>query len=140
MLSMTGTFAHNIDGKGRLFVPAKLREDLGSVAYLTMGIDKCLAIYPEETWRIFGEKFASLPMAKSRSMRQMFAKAIKCEPDSQGRIIVPQNLRTYAGLDKEVVVIGVHNRVEIWNADLWYADEEEMTPEKMSALFEELEV
>ena len=140
MVSVTGTYEHSIDAKGRLFVPAKLREDLGSICYMTMGIDDCLAIYPLESWQVFTEKFAALPMSKSRLMRALFANAVKCEPDSQGRIVVPQTLRQYAGLTKEVVIIGVHNRAEIWDADKWRATQEEMTPEKMAELLESLEV
>ncbi len=139
MGSVTGTYEHSIDAKGRLFIPAKLREELGSVCYLTLGIDACLAIYPEESWNVFTEKFASLPMTQSRAMRQIFAKAAKCEPDSQGRILIPQFLRKYAKLEKDVVIIGVHNRAEIWDAATWYAQEEEMTPEKMAALMQELD-
>ncbi len=140
MNSVTGTYEHNLDAKGRLFIPAKLREDLGSICYLTMGIDDCLAIYPLESWNVFTEKFASLPMTKSRLMRPLFANASKCEPDSQGRILIPPALRKYAGLEREVVIIGVHNRAEIWAADKWYATQEEMTPEKMAALLQSLEV
>ncbi len=140
MTSVTGTYEHSIDAKGRLFVPAKLREDLGSISYLTMGIDGCLAIYPMESWEIFTDKFAALPMSKSRAMRPIFANAMKCEPDSQGRIIIPQALRKYAGLTKEVVIIGVHNRAEIWDAETWNQSQEEMTPEAMAALLESLDV
>lgn len=140
MVSVTGTYEHNMDAKGRLFVPAKLREDLGSTCYLTMGIDHCLAIYPLESWNVFTEKFASLPMSKSKYMRPLFANAVKCEPDSQGRIVIPPILRQYAGLTKEVVIIGVHNRAEIWDAERWRATQEEMTPEVMAQLMEGLEV
>ena len=131
---MTGTYEHNIDAKGRLFIPAKLREELGVTFHLAMGIDQCLAIYPQETWARFTEKFASLPMSQSKSMRALFANAAKCELDSQGRIVIPQKLRRYAGLEKDAVIIGVNDRAEIWAADAWQAqEEEEMTPEKMAA-------
>ncbi|MEG1878214.1 MAG: division/cell wall cluster transcriptional repressor MraZ, partial [Pseudoflavonifractor sp.] len=101
MTSATGTYEHGIDAKGRLFFPAKLREQLGDILYLTMGVDGCLAIYPQETWNTFTEKFASLPMSQSKVMRPLFASASRCEPDSQGRIVLPQNLRKYAGLEKD---------------------------------------
>ena len=136
---MTGTYEHTIDAKGRLFIPAKLRDELGDTFYLAVGVDACLAIYPMETWNRFTEKFASLPMSQSRAMRPLFANAAKCEPDSQGRIVIPQKLRQYAGLGKEAVIIGVNDRAEIWSADAWHAqEEEEMTPEKMSACLEAL--
>ena len=131
---MTGTFEHSVDAKGRLIVPARLREELGETFYLAMGMDACLAIYPQETWNRFTEKFASLPMSQSAVMRPLFANAAKCELDAQGRIVVPQKLRAYASLEKDVVILGVHDRAEIWAADTWRAREEEaMTPEKMSA-------
>ena len=131
---MTGTSEHSIDAKGRLFIPAKLREELGVTFYLAMGVDECLAIYPQETWNRFTEKFASLPMSQSAAMRPLFANASKCELDSQGRIVIPQKLRKYAGLEKDAVIIGVNDRAEIWSAETWNArEEEEMTPEKMKA-------
>ena len=136
---MTGTYEHSIDAKGRLFIPAKLREELGSAFYLAMGVDACLAIYPQSTWDRFTEKFASLPMSQSKAMRPLFANAAKCEPDSQGRIVIPQKLRRYAALEKDAVIIGVHDRAEIWSAAAWNAqEEEEMTPEKMAACMAEL--
>lgn len=131
---MTGTYEHSIDAKGRLFIPAKLREELGVTFYLAMGVDECLAIYPQETWNRFTEKFASMPMSQSAAMRPLFANASKCELDSQGRIVIPQKLRKYAGLEKDAVIIGVNDRAEIWSAETWNArEEEEMTPEKMKA-------
>ena len=131
---MTGTYEHSIDAKGRLFIPAKLREELGVTFYLAMGVDECLAIYPQETWNRFTEKFASLPMSQSAAMRPLFANASKCELDSQGRIVIPQKLRKYAGLEKDAVIIGVNDRAERWSAETWNArEEEEMTPEKMKA-------
>ena len=136
---MTGTYEHNIDAKGRLFIPAKLRDELGSTFYLAMGIDQCLAIYPQETWARFTEKFASLPMSQSKAMRPLFANASKCEIDAQGRIVIPQKLRKYANLEQEAVIIGVNDRAEIWSASAWQEqEEEEMTPEKMSAVMAEL--
>ena len=134
MKNVTGTYEHSIDAKGRLFIPAKLREELGVTFYLAMGVDECLAIYPQETWNRFTEKFASLPMSQSAAMRPLFANASKCELDSQGRIVIPQKLRKYAGLEKDAVIIGVNDRAEIWSAETWNArEEEEMTPEKMKA-------
>ncbi len=135
---VTGTYEHSIDGKGRLFIPAKLREELGVTFYLAMGVDACLAIYPQSTWDRFTAKFASLPMSQSKVMRPLFANANKCELDAQGRIVVPQKLRKYAGLEKDVVIIGVNDRAEIWAAETWNSQEEDMTPEKMSAFMEEL--
>ena len=139
MNSVTGTYEHSIDAKGRLFIPAKLREELGLYCYLSMGGDDRGALHPQSTWDRFTEKFSSLPMSQSAAMRPLFANASKCELDSQGRIVIPQKLRRYAGLEKDAVIIGVNDRVEIWAADTWKArEEEEMTPEKMRACLEAL--
>ena len=137
---MVGKYRHTVDPKGRLFVPSKLREELGASFYLAMGVDTCLAVYPQESWDRFTEKFASLPVSKSKAMRSLFANAVKCVPDSQVRIVLPQRLRKYADLGKDVVIIGVHDRAEIWSAERWNAEEEEMTPEKMAALMDSLEL
>ena len=136
---MTGQYQHSIDTKGRLFIPAKLREELGDTFYVTMGVDGCLSVYSDESWGRFTEKFESLPFTKTRAMRPLFANAAKCEPDAQGRILLPAKLREYANLRKDVVVIGVSNRAEIWNADVWTALEaEELNPENLAAVMEEL--
>ena len=136
---MTGSYEHNIDAKGRLAIPSKLRDELGSTFYLAMGVDACLAVYPQSTWDRFTEKFASLPMSQSKKMRSLFANAARCELDSQGRIVIPQKLKKYAGIEKDVVIIGVHDRAEIWAAEKWAAEEEEeMTPEKMAQCMAEL--
>ncbi len=136
---MTGQYQHSIDSKGRLFIPAKLREELGNTFYVTMGIDGCLSVYSDESWARFTEKFESLPYTKTRAMRPLFANAAKCEPDAQGRILIPAKLREYADLKKEVVVIGVSNRAEIWNAEAWARLEaEELNSENMAAVMEEL--
>ena len=137
---MTGQYQHSIDAKGRLFIPAKLREELGETFYVTMGMDGCLSVYSDASWAKFTEKFESLPYTKTKSMRALFANAAKCEPDAQGRILIPAKLRAYAKLEKDVVVIGVSNRAEIWNAERWQAvEEEELDPAKLFAAMEELD-
>lgn len=138
-MSATGTYEHSLDAKGRLFIPAQLRKELGDTLYVTMGMDGCLAVYPQETWNRFTERYSSLPMSQSKSMRVLFANAAKCEPDSQGRIVVPQKLRAFAALEKDAVIIGVHDRAEIWSAERWSGQEEnEMTPERMNAVLDGL--
>mgnify|MGYP002550715956 FL=1 len=138
MMSATGTYEHSLDAKGRLFIPAQLRRELGDTLYVTMGIDGCLAVYPQETWDTFTAKFAALPMSESVAMRPLFANAAKCEPDSQGRIVIPAMLRKFAGLEKDAVITGVHNRAEIWSAERWQEKQEEITPEKMNAILKGL--
>ena len=137
---MTGQYQHSIDAKGRLFIPAKLREELGDTFYVTMGMYGCLSVYSDASWAKFTEKFESLPYTKTKSMRALFANAAKCEPDAQGRILIPAKLRAYAALEKDVVVIGVSNRAEIWNAERWQAvEDEELDPAKLFAAMEELD-
>ena len=136
---MTGTYEHSIDAKGRLFIPARLREELGSAFYLAMGVDACLAIYPQSTWDRFTEKFASLPMSQSKGMRRLFANAAKCEPDAQGRILIPAKLREYAALDREVVINGASKCLELWNPERWAPIETAgLDPENLAAAMEEL--
>ena len=120
---MTGQYAHNIDAKGRLFIPAKLREELGETFHVTIGPDHCLTIYPNETWDDFMAKFREMPYSMGKSLRVLSANAVDCEPDAQGRILIPAKLREYAGLQKEVVVIGSFDRAEIWNAERWAREE-----------------
>ena len=135
---MRGEYQHNIDAKGRLIFPIKLREALGEHFVIFKGLDNCINVYSQEKWAAFEQQLAALP-SKARKVQRFFSANFECEPDAQGRIVLPQRLRKYAGLDKDVVIIGVHDRAEIWSADAWQAqEEEEMTPEKMSACMEAL--
>ncbi len=136
---MTGEYQHTLDSKGRLFIPAKLREKLGSVFYVTISIDDCLSAYPTENWNKIKEKFDALPSSQSRKMRQLFVNAACCELDGQGRILLPQKLRDYVGLKKDVTIVGVSNHAEIWDSDKWAAlEQEELTKENIAAAIEEL--
>lgn len=138
---MTGQYQHTIDAKGRLFIPAKLREELGDTFYVTIaGTDPCLAVYSEDGWQSLTEKLDSLPYSKAKkAIRTLCSNAARCEPDAQGRVLLPQKLRAYANLEKEVVVAGVSKRAEIWNADAWAALEaEEMEADSLAAVMEEL--
>ncbi|MDL2288632.1 division/cell wall cluster transcriptional repressor MraZ [Oscillospiraceae bacterium OttesenSCG-928-F05] len=137
---MTGDYRHTIDVKGRLSIPAKLREELGDVFYVTIGLDNCLFAYASEDWRVIEEKIAAMPMSKAKSFQRIFfANAARCELDSQGRILIPQRLRSYAGLEKNVTILGVSNRAEIWDAERWEkTNEEELTSENLAAAMDEL--
>ncbi len=117
-----GEYQHTIDPKGRLIVPARLREGLGEKFVATKGLDNCLFVYPMDEWKLLEQKLKSLPFtrADARSfVRFFFSGATECEVDKQGRILIPANLREYAKLDKDVVLLGVSSRVEIWSKDLW---------------------
>ncbi|HPE16273.1 MAG TPA: division/cell wall cluster transcriptional repressor MraZ [Oscillospiraceae bacterium] len=135
---MTGSYQHSIDAKGRLFIPAKLREELGAAFYLTVGGDPCLAVYSEEAWERFTAVLTAPPMTKEKRMRvrRVFASTVRCEPDAQGRILIPQQLRKYADLRKDVAVLGAYNRVELWNAERWAA-ESELTPENIGEVIDD---
>lgn len=132
-----GEYQHNIDEKGRMIVPAKFRNGLGDRFVLTRGLDNCLFIYPMEEWEILENKLKNLPLTKkdARSFtRFFFSGAVECELDKQGRISVPQTLRSYSKLEKECIVIGVSNRVEIWSKSTWdeYAIESEESFEEIA--------
>ncbi len=139
-MTMTGEFRHTLDAKGRLFIPSKLRDELGSVFFVTVSMDKCLSAYSAESWKVFSDKVDAMPYVKQRKMRPLFAYAAKCEVDSQGRILLPQNLRDFAGLNKDVAVVGCNNHAEFWDAARWTElGVTETTPENIAAVMEELE-
>lgn len=117
-----GEYRHSLDSKARLIMPAKFREMLGESFVMTRGLDNCLFVYPQNEWKILEEKVKKLPLAKSEArafVRFLFSGATECEFDKQGRISLSSLLRNYAQIDKELVVIGVSNRVEIWSKDNW---------------------
>ncbi|AEH53069.1 division/cell wall cluster transcriptional repressor MraZ [Weizmannia coagulans] len=117
-----GEYRHNIDVKGRLIVPAKFREQLGDTFVITRGLDRCIFGYPADEWKQVEEKLKSLPLTKKDARaftRFFFSGATECEWDKQGRILIPAPLLSYAKLEKECVVLGVSNRIEIWSKDLW---------------------
>lgn len=117
-----GEYKHNLDEKGRLAVPAKFRAVLSEGAVVTKGLDNCLFLYSKEDWKKIAQKFASMPIsqAKARAFaRHMLAGAMDLEFDKQGRITLPEYLRTFAKLDKNAVIAGVFDRLEIWDKDAW---------------------
>lgn len=116
----TGEFKHSIDPKNRMFLPSSMREDMGDEIVIVKGIDPCVAVYPIDEWHAFTEKLNQLPEIKVRKVkRTLFASACRTKLDSQGRILLPQNLKTYASLEKNVYVIGVGNHAEIWDEAAW---------------------
>ncbi|MBR4878558.1 MAG: division/cell wall cluster transcriptional repressor MraZ [Clostridia bacterium] len=136
---MKGTYEHNVDAKGRLFIPTKLRDELGETFVMTKGLDGCLALYSQKNWAVMEEKIASLPSSKSRSLqRYFFSNAMDCEPDSQGRVVIPQVLREFAGITKAVVVIGIVDKAEIWDAEKWRQYNESIDEEDVLKSMEEL--
>ena len=137
---MTGEYQHSLDNKGRIFIPSRLRDELGEVFFITLSMDRCLCAYNSENWRLLSEKVSAMPFVKQRKMRPLFAHAARCELDAQGRVLIPQPLREYAGLVKNVTVIGCNNHAELWDSEAWKTVyEEETTPENIAAAMEELE-
>ena len=137
---MTGQYQHAMDNKGRVFIPAKLRDELGPVFYITLSMDRCLSAYSAENWDRLIEKVNAMPYTRQRKMRPLFAHAIRCELDGQGRALLPQNLREWAGIEKNVTVVGCNNHAELWDSESWQAVfEAETSPENIAAVMEELE-
>ncbi len=117
-----GEFAHTIDDKGRLTIPAKFRDDLASGVVITRGLDGCLWAYSRSEWEQLAEKISKLPttnQAARNFSRFMFANAFDSIPDRQGRVLIPQNLRDYANIESDTIIIGVMNRLELWNPTQW---------------------
>ena len=140
MASMLGTYYHNIDVKGRMNFPTKLRECLGTPFFITKGIDQvCLTVYAQEEWDRLAAKVAAMPESKGGIIKRwIFSGAAEVTPDKQGRILIPQNLRQFAGLEKDVVVIGANNKAEIWEKSRWEALNDAMNREELLSVMEEL--
>lgn len=125
-----GEYQHTIDTKGRMIIPAKFRDGLGEQFVLTRGLDQCLFGYPMSEWKLIEDKLKALPLTKKDARaftRFFFSGAVECDLDKQGRINIASNLLQYAKLEKECVVIGVSNRIELWSKSIWeqYTEEQE---------------
>ncbi|HHW02999.1 MAG TPA: division/cell wall cluster transcriptional repressor MraZ [Thermoanaerobacterales bacterium] len=131
-----GQFQHSLDPKGRLIIPAKFRELLGDTFILTKGLDRCLFVYPKDEWAVLEQKLKSLPFTQKDArafIRFFFSGAVEIEMDKQGRILIPPQLREHARIEKDIVIIGVSNRAEIWSVEEWEAYSREA-----SASYEEI--
>ncbi len=132
-----GEYKHTLDSKNRMIIPAKLRDSLGERFIMTKGLDGCLFLYPMDEWKILEEKLKSLPFTKSDArafVRFFFSGATECELDRQGRILLPNGLKDFGKIEKEVVIIGVSTRVEIWSEEVWngYSEEAETAYEEIA--------
>jgi len=126
-----GEYLHSVDVKGRIILPVDFREELGTTFVITKGLDRCLFVYHQSEWKILSEKLKQLPLSKPEArafVRFFFSGARQLECDKQSRFLVPGNLRDYAMLEKDVVLIGVSNRIEIWNKVQWEAYNDEINP------------
>lgn len=130
-----GEYEHSVDAKGRVIMPAKLREDIGEKFILTKGLDGCLFAYSQTEWANFEEKLKTLPLTNKNArdfVRFFLSGAIECEIDKQGRFLIPGNLREYGKLDKEIVILGVGTRIEIWDKAAWKKDEESISADEIA--------
>lgn len=141
LTALMGTYHHNIDAKGRMSFPTKLRDLLGMEFYVTKSINqKCLTIYSKSEWEKLANKVAALPdsMGGLDIKRWLFSGAGELVPDKQGRVLIPSDLRGFAGLKKDVVVIGLDDKAEIWDKELWDAQQNNMDMEAMLAAMQQL--
>ena len=134
-------YNHTIDTKGRLIIPAKFREDLGQEFVVSKGMDGCLFVYANDDWKAFEQKLTDLPLInkEARQFARFFLSgAAPVELDKQGRILLPTKLREFAGLEKDVVLVGVGSRVEIWSQDKWDNMGEDVDMDAITAAMEAL--
>ena len=145
MSLFVGEYSHNIDSKGRIIIPARFREQLGDRFIITKGFENCLFVYPMEEWEKLSDSLSKLPSNQNsaRFLQRMFLSgASEAEPDKQGKVLITQPHREHAGLTKEVTIIGVSKRVEIWDSASWKAyedSENEMSLEEAAENLEEIQ-
>jgi MraZ protein len=144
---LLGQYAYTLDSKGRLTVPSRFRDELPPEVVVTRGLDRCLVVYPLDVWEEIAQKVTSLPITdpRGRALRRVFfADAINVELDRQGRILVPDRLREYAGLDlsSEVVIVGLDRFLELWDPERWEQDNDQRMKvmEEDPALWENLQI
>lgn len=138
--SLIGSYSHTIDVKGRMAFPNKLRERLGACFIVTIGLEGCLYVYSEEEWENFVERLNTLSGPKAKAAKRRYASnAVLVEPDKQGRILIPQNLRDHAELDHDVTVAGVFNHAEIWDSVKWEEHNSTYSDEELSVTTEEVD-
>ena len=131
-----GKFNNSIDSKSRLIVPAKFREELGGRCVVAKSLDECLTIYPVDEWRKLADKLDELPRSNPRTRkvkRHYFSSAAECDVDKQGRLTIPQELKDYSGIDKDLVTIGNNRTIEVWSKEFWDAELDPETGELISA-------
>lgn len=138
---LIGEYYHNLDAKGRVSIPSKFRDDLGGTFVLSKGLDNCLYAYSTKEWEGFQNELLALRGQDAQKVRRFFfSGASECEIDTQGRVVLPPVFREYAGLKKELVIIGVSNRAEIWDKEKWekYISDSSFDSEEISSAMERL--
>lgn len=119
---LIGEYRHTLDDKNRMSLPAKFRKEMGKKIIITRGLDRCLFVYPVGEWKKFSDKLAGLSIGSSEGRafsRALLGGATETDVDASGRVLVPDHLKSYAGLATKVVVAGIHNRIELWNEESW---------------------
>ena len=138
-----GTYSHSVDDKGRLIIPARFRASLGKGLHITTGIDNCLVIYNDADWEKLAGEINELPMTKRSARylkRHFIGNSEEIDVDKQGRIVIPENLRTLAGIDKEAVLIGIGEQIEVWDRDAWLVASDSVSTSDIEAGLEELNI
>lgn len=133
-----GEYEHTVDAKGRVIMPVKLREEMGEKFIVTKGQEGCLFAYSQNEWKNFEEKLKSLPSYTNKNVRDFIryflSGAVECELDKQGRFLIPSNLRNHAMLDKDIVIIGVGTKIEIWDRKEWkrYSNDDNISADEIA--------
>jgi len=140
---LIGEFKHNLDQKGRVSIPAKFRQKFAEGLILTRGIDQCVFGFPKSEWEKVVNKITNLPLSQANARafaRLMLSGAFEAEIDNQGRVLIPEVLRKYAHLEKKVVIVGMHNRIEIWDDKKWeeYKKQSEENSEEIAERLSDL--